>query len=493
MIEAVAQHSHRFEITSRLYDRLAADALRFFYLMRSGTPILDSVAPGYGRPAGHVGRPPNRGDLEVPAWTGPEAQQLYPGWRCEGTFDVSGGWYDAGDYGKYVTSGAIAVWQLLSTLELLTRADRVPRDGFADMIKTECRWQLDWLLRMQVPTGDRLAGMAFHRVHGTVWSPMPGWAHEDPTERVVHRPSTAATLQLAAVAAQGARLLRAGDPAYAGTLLAAARVAYQAAQRHPGLLAPDDHARFGGGPYSDDRLEDDFYWAAAELWLATGEDAYREHLASSDQHGADAFDMTGFDFDRVTAPARLDLALVGNDLIDHQQVVESVRLGADRLLELQREQPWGQPYAPTEGWDWGSNGRILNNLVVMGVAHLVSGSSRYADAVAVGLDYILGRNALGQSYITGYGTDFSCHQRTRQFGHDLDPALPPPPRGALAGGANSRPAPDFPYDSRLLGLPPQCCYLDEPTSEVTNDVCIRWNAPLTWIATYLSIADGLSN
>ncbi len=492
-IEADGQCSHPFEITSRLYDMLAADALRFFYLMRSGTPLVDSVAPGYGRPAGHVGRPPNRGDLEVPAWTGPEAQQLYPGWRCEGTFDVSGGWYDAGDYGKYVTSGAIAVWQLLSTLELLPRAGRVPRDGFADMIKTECRWQLDWLLRMQVPTGDRLAGMAFHRVHGTVWSPMPGWAHEDPTERVVHRPSTAATLQLAAVAAQGARLLRAGDPAYAGTLLAAARVAYQAAQRHPGLLAPDDHARFGGGPYSDDRLEDDFYWAAAELWLATGEDAYREHLASSDQHGADAFDMTGFDFDRVTAPARLDLALVGNDLIDHQQVVESVRLGADRLLELQREQPWGQPYAPTEGWDWGSNGRILNNLVVMGVAHLVSGSSRYADAVAVGLDYILGRNALGQSYITGYGTDFSCHQRTRQFGHDLDPALPPPPRGALAGGANSRPAPDFPYDSRLLGLPPQCCYLDEPTSEVTNDVCIRWNAPLTWIATYLSIADGLSN
>jgi len=102
------------------------------------------------------------------------------------------------------------------------------------------------------------------------------------------------------------------------------------------------------------------------------------------------------------------------------------------------------------------------------------------------MDYLLGRNALGQSYITGYGTDYTCHQRTRQFGHDLDPALPPPPPGALAGGANSLPAPDFPYDPRLLGLPPQCCYLDEPTSEVTNDICIRWNAPLVWVATYLS-------
>lgn len=86
-IEATGQRSHLFEITSSLYDMLGADALRFFYPMRSGTPILDSLAPGYGRPAGHLGQPPNLGDLEVRAWTGPEAQQLYPGWRCEGTFD----------------------------------------------------------------------------------------------------------------------------------------------------------------------------------------------------------------------------------------------------------------------------------------------------------------------------------------------------------------------------------------------------------------------
>jgi endoglucanase len=210
------------------------------------------------------------------------------------------------------------------------------------------------------------------------------------------------------------------------------------------LIAPDDHARFGGGPYPDDRLEDDYYWAAAELWLTTGEDLYRQQVVSSDQHAADAFDPSGFDFDRVTAPGRLDLALAGKDLPDHTQVVDSVVLGAERLLELQSRQPWGQPYAPTEGWGWGSNGRILNNLVVMAIAYLVSGASRYADAVATGMDYLLGRNALGQSYITGYGTDYSCHQRTRQFGHDLDPAFPPPPRGALAGGANSQPTPDFP-------------------------------------------------
>ena len=486
-IESAGQGSHPFEVTSGVYDTLRTDALSFFYVMRSGTPILDNVAPGYGRPAGHAGLPPNRGDSAVPAWTGVEAQRLYPGWRCPGTFDVSGGWYDAGDYGKYVTSGGIAVWQLLSTLDVLGRVDSsLPGRAFADLVRGECRWQLDWLMRMQVPAGDPLSGLAFHRVHGTVWSPLPGWAHEDPTERVLHRPSTAATLHLAAVAAKGARLFDATDRAYARRLLEAARTAYHAAQRHPHLSAPDDHARFGGGPYADDELEDDFYWAAVELWLTTNEELYRQEVLSSAEHAAEAFDEAGFDFDRVAALGRLDLALAGHHLTDYNRVVDSVRHGADRLMEVQRQQPWGQPYAPSVGWHWGSNGRILNNLVVLAVAQLVSGASHYADAVAMGMDYLFGRNALGQSYITGYGTNYTCHQRTRQFGRDLDPTFPPPPPGALAGGANSQPAPDFPYDHRLLGLPPQCCYLDEPTSEVTNDVCVRWNAPLVWVATYLS-------
>ena len=339
---------------------------------------------------------------------------------------------------------------------------------------------------MQVPAGRPLAGLAFHRVHGTTWSPLPGWPHLDPTERVLHRPSTTAALHLAAAAAAGARHFRPVDPAYAHRLELAARSAYDAARRHPDVLAPDDHARHGGGPYDDSAVGDDLYWAAAELWLATGDHAYEAEVLRSPEHATDPFDAAGFDFDAVSATARLDLALHGDGLADHDRVVQSLRAGADRLLALQAQQPWGQPYAPADGWSWGSNGRILNNLVVLGVAHRVTGDTVYRDAVAAGTDYLLGRNALGQSYVTGYGPDHSHHQRTRQFGHDLDPSLPPPPPGALAGGANSVPAPDFPYDRRLVGLPPQLCYLDEPTSEVTNDVCIRWNAPLVWVAAFLT-------
>jgi endoglucanase len=465
-LEVGGHRSHWFRIGADLYDRLGRDALQVFYLLRSGGPIDEKRAPGYGRPAGHTG------DKAVAGWSGPDAARLYPGWTPSGRFDVSGGWYDAGDYGKYTVSGSIALWQLLN-LPL-------------SIVEAECRWQLDWLLRMQVPAGQPLAGMAFHRVHGTQWSPMPGWAHEDPTERVLHRPSTAATLYLAAVAAQGARLLRSTDGDYADRLLAAARTAHDAAWAHPDLIAPDDQGAFGGGPYGDPDLDDDFYWAAAELWLATGEAGYLDEVLGSALHTADVFDPSGFDFDRVAAPARLDLALSRRPLPGHDRVRDTVRQAGLRLMDLQQRQPWGQPYAPADGWAWGSNGRILNNLVVLAAAHRITGDPRFRDAVASGADYLFGRNALGQSYVTGYGTDVTSHLRTRQFGHDLDPAFPPAPPGAIAGGANSTETPGFPGDPRLAGLPPQRCYLDEPTSETTNDLCIRWNAPLAYLAAYLS-------
>jgi hypothetical protein len=76
--------------------------------------------------------------------------------------------------------------------------------------------------------------------------------------------------------------------------------------------APDDQARYGGGPYADAEPGDDFYWAAAELWLATGEHGYREQVLESAWHNADPVDLGGFDFDRVAIPARLDLALLGH-------------------------------------------------------------------------------------------------------------------------------------------------------------------------------------
>jgi len=410
-VVAGADRSHPFRVDQDLYRGLSRDALRLFTLLRCVHP--DDAVPGFAEP--------------------------YPGWAPTGTFDVSGGWYDAGDYGKYVVSGALACWQLLDLVRLLEKHGRD-----ASAVVAECRWQLDWLLRMRVPAGQPYAGMVFHRVHGTEWSPM-GPPQADHTARVLHRPSTAATLHLTAVCLKASRVL--GD----GSLIDAARGTWRAAHTNPELIAPDDEGRYGGGPYGDPDLSDDWAWARAEWGLPVT---------------IPPADLDGFDHDRLAVPALLATGRV-------QPI-------AERLLDLQSRQPWGQPYAPAQGWHWGSNGRILNNLVVLARAHEATGDRRYRDGVVSGVDYLLGRNALGQSYVTGYGTDATRHLRTRQFGAS-------PPAGALAGGANSTPTPGFPSDPRLDGLPPQCHYLDEDTSETTNDICVRWNAPLAYVTAYLSL------
>ncbi len=335
-IEVAGARSHPFSLAGGLYRELVRDALAFFYLQRSGDAIDEARAPGYGRPPGHLG------DSSVEAWTGRDAERLYPGWSCPGRFDVSGGWYDAGDHGKYVTSGAMPVWQLLATVELIRRCG--PRSAWwaetEALLLEECRRQLDWLLRMQVPPGAPHAGMAFHRVHGTQWAPLPCWPHDDPTTRVLHRPSTAAALHLAAAAAHGARVFRA-EPAYARRLLDAAVSAHRAADAGPLLLAPDDQGAFGGGPYGDDDVEDERAWAATELWLATGDAQERRDVGHRADRRADAArDPTLIDDDGRRQPAQLG-CLRARDL--GQPVAHPGRVGLVELaLGLRRDRPHHQ-------------------------------------------------------------------------------------------------------------------------------------------------------
>ena len=269
-----------------------------------------------------------------------------------GRFDVSGGWYDAGDHGKYVTSGALPAWQLLATVDLLRAHPDTAPTG------------LEVGAARGVPLAAGLAaadaGAAGPPVRGPGLPPRP--RHRVGTAGDVAAPGSddpgaaPALHRGRAAPGRGRRAGRAdrSPRSTRGTPIGCSRppaARYRAAQDQPRLIAPDDQGAFGGGPYGDDDLSDDFFWAAAELWLATGaEPTFGLRVPAAP---ADVPDLDGFDFDRVAAPARLDLAQPGHSTGSHRAAG-----AAGRLLALQQEQPWGQPYAPDRSWGWGSNGRL---------------------------------------------------------------------------------------------------------------------------------------
>jgi endoglucanase len=509
--------SYPFDISTEAFEQLRKDTKTFFYTNRSGTPISDAIAPGYGRAAGHVGVAPNRGDTAVPCQAlDDDSQKLLvkqgdQPWTCDYLSDVSGGWYDAGDHGKYVVNGGIAVAQLMQEYERTKNAAsvdvgrlgdstlRVPETGNAvpDLLD-EARWELDWMLKMQVRPGRQLAGMAFHKVADVDWTGLPLAPANDPQKRVLYRPSTAATLNLAAAAAQGARLFASYDSGYARRLLAAARTAYAAAVANPALFAPVPDGALdpnpGSGPYDDHVVTDEFYWAAAELYLTTGESAYRNAVLSSPWNSSpDAFTAGGFDWGHVAALGRLDLATVPNELPARSAIRQSVLAAADTYLADQAGAPFGQAYAPENGnYVWGSNSQILNNMQVIGTAYDLSGALKYRNGVLGSLDYIFGRNALNQSYVTGYGDKFSENQHSRMYSHQLDASLPNPPAGTVAGGPNSTTASTGdPVSTPLFrnGCAAQFCYVDDIGSWSTNEITINWNAPMSWVASFVADQD----
>lgn len=495
-LQSSAARSAPFRVEEQVLHPLVTGALAYFYYNRSGVPIVMPYARDvqWTRPAGHVG------DANV---------TCHPDRPCDYQLDASGGWYDAGDYGKYLVNGGLALF-LLQNLYEHQRTRGLPafddgtlaipeqHNSVPDLLD-EARYEADFFLRMQVPSGP-LQGMAPHKIHGIDWTSLGTAPDEHRQTRYLYPPSTAASLNLAATAAQASRLQKPYDDAFSKRALAVAQEAYRAAVAHPSELAPADSV--GGGPYDDVYVEDEFAWAAAELWLTTDDPQYLQALKRSSLFGAipslvsaprsDAGHYRAFTWQNVEALGTLSLLLHLERLpaTDQALLRGNLLVAADRFLEASDREGYRLPYAPGQDgtYLWGSNVVVLSNAVICAYAYDISRDGRYLRAVQDALDYVLGRNTLDRSYVTGFGTRPARYPHHRFWSHSLRPDRPPPPPGALASGANSALADPAVKAAVAAGSPPQRCYVDDIEAFSVNEVAVHDNAALAWIAAYLESA-----
>lgn len=497
--------SHPFTIADTVYKTMRKDAAQYFYHNRSAIAI---AMPYCGR--GDLARAAGHTKDVAETWPGLSASED-PG-QEKYSLDVTGGWYDAGDHGKYVVNGGISIWTMMMQYERAMTVGKEAQFGDGSMnipestnkypdILDEARWQMQFMMKMQVPEGKKMAGMAHHKIHDQKWTALGCEPSKDTLPRYLRPVSTAATLNLAAAGAQASRIWKTMDATFSAACLTAAEKAWTAALKNPAIYAPLH--KTGGGPYNDDYVKDEFYWAACELYVTTGKSEYLDYLKASPHYlelpvtmgsGEDA-GLTGcWTWGSVQGCGTVSLALAKTNVSEELAAAAKAKIvkAADTYLENMESEGYIVPIKPATGnvYPWGSNSFILNIMIVYGLARDINGNNKYLNGISECMDYILGRNPLDQCYVTGYGEKPLQNPHHRFWAYQSNNKFPKPPAGVVSGGPNSGLQDPWVQGSGWKGtgpnaIPPQKCFMDHIESWSTNEVTINWNAPLAWATAYL--------
>ena len=460
-----------FAVETAAYADVTAAALKAFYFNRASTPLLPVHAGRWARAAGHP-------DDEVIV----HASAAGPG-RPEGTvISAPKGWYDAGDYNKYVVNSGITVYTLLAAWEHFPAVFKAQRlnipesgNGLPDVLN-EALWNLEWMLAMQDPAD----GGVYHKLtnKGFDGVVMPAAATG---ERYVVQKTTAAALDFAAAMAQASRVFagfEAQRPGLSARMLAAARRAWDWAQAHPAetYRQPPD-IRTGG--YDDAQLSDEFAWAGTELWVSTGEARYRPDLDTLAISTPGWGDVKGLAW--VTLGHHLAKLSQNDSVVFPASIKARLMSFAQEQLALRQASAY-RVGVRVEDFGWGSNAVFLNRALMLLQAYRLSPDPQVLAAAQALFDQVLGRNPLGQSMVTGFGARPPLHPHHRPSEADgVDAPVP----GFLVGGPNpgqqdAKGCP-VPYASAV----PARSYLDHFCSYASNEVAINWNAPLVYVAAAL--------
>jgi endoglucanase len=468
--------SVKFKIGKDIFRDAFYKVMRGFYLQRCGMAVSDPGGWGHGE-----------------CHTKPAL--FHPSTGQTGTLDVSGGWHDAGDYGRYVVNSGISTATLLYMFERNSKKlaafklDIPETGGKLPDVLAEAKYNIDWMLKMQ----DVFSGGVYHKVTPLRFPEMGVKPEGDGADMYIYEMSSCATGDFAAVTALAARLYAQYDAVFSKKCLDASVKAWKFLDAHPDIVPAGgfkNPADTNTGMYKDGSDKDERFWAAVELYLATGEQMYHDYVLKNYAQ----FDPT------IAKPAYWwevnvlgmlsyiysdrkdrDMGLVEkikNDLIGH----------ADVLAARIKDSGYKNVLDPKD-YIWGSNSIALNYAVNLLAAYdtgrqkpdMAKGRvNSYRQSALEVLHYIFGRNPFNMSYVTGIGEKHAMNIHHRpSFADSIAEPFP----GLLVGGPNV-----WRNDDKLKELPfdtkPARCYTDQTFSYASNEIAINWNAPLAYVLAY---------
>lgn len=472
---SAGKHKQQVIIAEKPYGDIAVAAMKSYYLQRTGMPIEEKYAGKYARPAAHP-------DTNVQIHPSAASPQRPAGTVIESPY----GWYDAGDYNKYIVNSGFTVGTMLMAYQInkenLDKMNlNIPESGnnIPDFLD-EIMYNLKWMLTMQDPAD----GGVYHKLttpnfEGFI---MPKDCKQ---QRYVVQKSTQAALDFAATMALAARIYNAYSEygEFCKEATAAAEYAYAWAVKNPGVMydQPGNNEKYdpdvATGMYDDKNAEDEFFWAATELYLTTKQTAY---LAQAKAFSPKKFMLPSWgNISGLGAMQWLNQVILGTEEakdICTNCMKKSLKAQCDKWIEEMNGSSFHSVTGNhAEDFIWASNSEMgAGRGIMLMYQYALTKDSKYRDAAMSTLDYIFGRNATGYCFVTGFGTQRVMHPHQRLSSAD---GITDPLPGFLIGGPN-RGQQDKehvpPYPSSI----PDESYMDHEGSYASNEVAINWNAYL---------------
>jgi len=453
--------SSPFRIAADVYRDPFSTAMLGMYLWRCGTAVS---ATYHGQTFAHAACHTNDGWLDFVG--GGHTQK-----------DGTKGWHDAGDYNKYTVNAGLTVGNMLWAWEDFGPQIRkvrlnIPESGgpLPDFL-AEIKWELDWVLTMQAPDGSAYHKLTTQRFGGFI---MP---EAETTPRYFTPAGTESTAFFVAMTAQASRAFRPFDKAYADRCLQAAERAYEYLKQHPNFERPNQ-TNFRTGVYeirteineASHRLNgipNNRLWSRAELWETTGSPEVLKELEKNIVD-VNAHVNDDFDWEEVKNLGLFRYAISerpGRDPAVVKLVLGKILAVADGIVQVGKRHGYGRTLGTTYGW--GCNGSAARQTLLLMVADRLTRNeakgrtTEYRAACMDTLNYLLGRNCYGRSFITGVGGHPPMNPHDRRSGADK---IVDPWPGYLVGGP----------------WPKATDWKDDQGDARTNEIAINWNAALIY-------------
>ena len=463
-VEADGVKSATFDISEKPYEKLMRDLLKCYYYLRCGCGLDQKFAGAYKHGKCHT---------KLAHVLGDESKVV----------DVTGGWHDAGDYGRYTTAGSVAVAHLLYAVkmnpDLLKVEFDIPKSNLPDLLE-EVKVELEFLMKMQ-----REDGAAWHKVttmrHADFIMP-----EDDHGDLYLFAVSSIATADLAAVCALASTIYAKYDIAFSDILMSKANKAYKWLVENPDELLFRNPETSNTGEYDEAEDISNRFWAAAAMYDATKDEQFKKEMNKQKDRLIE-FDknlkgkpyygsvFTCMGWAEVAGLGAISVLLADEDDDFTKKLKKDFVKEADRLVNNASKNGYGLCMEARD-FIWGSNMELGKYLMILTIANRISEKKEYVDTIRAGFDYLLGCNAMDVSYVTQNGEKAYMNPHLRPTAVDN---IELPWEGLVSGGPN-RGLQDEKARELPKNTPPMKCYIDDVACYSLNEITIYWNSPFVF-------------